>query len=148
MRSIERLMDQLNATFDGKAAFGTPLRTALDGVTEEQAKAHPIAGAHSILEIIAHAGAWIDAVGANLRGENIEPTTVVDWSDVTTHSLAKSTEELHKAHSRLLDALARLKPEQVDQPVAGKDYTARESLGFVMQHNIYHAGQIALLKKG
>lgn len=147
MRPVERLMDELNASFDGAARFGQSLRTALDGVTEEQARAHPLPNAHSILEIVVHAGSWMDMTSRRMRREAIEATTVEDWSDVTTHSLARATEELHHAHSRLLDALARTRPEELDLPLTGTSQTVRQALETIIQHNIYHAGQIALLQK-
>ena len=147
MRAIERIIDQLNAGFGGPAWYGPPLRNLLDGVTQEQAIAHPIAGAHSILELIVHAGAWVDVAARRLRGEPIESTTVEDWSDVTKTTFAVAVEELEHAQSRLLDAVARLTPADLDRRVPGHKHTIYAEVHGVLQHNIYHAGQIALLKR-
>ena len=62
MRPTERLLDQLNRSFGGEAWHGPALRNLLDGVTDEQAKSHPVRGAHSILELVVHVGNWNDAI--------------------------------------------------------------------------------------
>lgn len=147
MRAIERLLEQLNAAYGGPAWHGPALRELLDGVSEEQAKAHPLKGAHSILEIVVHVGTWMDAAAERLAGSERELTTEEDWSDITRTSWPAALEELDRAESRLCDAVARLRPEQLDQKVPGRKYTNYVLVHGAIQHNLYHAGQIALLKK-
>ena len=146
MRPIEQFIDRLNAIFDGDAVHGATLRRLLDDVSEEQARRR-VGNAHSIFEIAVHVGTWMDEIARRLRGELIESTTVEDWSDTTLRSWPKTIEELEHAQSRLLDAVARTSPEVLEQLVAGKKYTARAALETVINHNVYHTGQIALLKK-
>lgn len=149
MRPIEQYIDRLNAVFDGNAAHGSTLRRLLDDVSEEQARRHA-GSTHSIFEMVVHAGTWMDVVARRMRGEPIESTTVEDWSDVTLRSWPATIEELEHAQSRLLDAVARTSPERLDAIVGrfeGKDYSARAALDMIINHNVYHAGQIALLKK-
>src|ERR1043165_3879647 len=122
MRSIERLLIQLNAAYGGPAWHGPSLRELLEGVTEEQARAPPNATAHSILEIVVHVRAWMDAVSERLAGSARELTTEEDWSDVARTSWPVVLEELDHAESRGCDAVARLRPEQLDQPIAGRKY--------------------------
>lgn len=147
MRPIERIIDQLNAGFGGPAWYGPAVRNLLDGVTQEQAIAHPIEGAHSILELVVHIGTWMDVVARRLRGESIDSAKVEDWPDATGRSFAAAVEELERAQGRLLDSVARLTPEDLDRKVPGKKHTLYAEVHGVLQHNIYHAGQIALLKK-
>ena len=147
MRAIERLLEQLNAAYGGPAWHGPALRELLEGVTQEQARARPVADAHSILEIVVHVRTWMDAVAERLAGSERELTTEEDWSDVARTLWPAVLEELDHAESRVCDAVARLRPEQLDQPVAGKRYSHYTLVHGVIQHNLYHAGQIALLKK-
>ena len=147
MRETERLLDQLNRAFGGKAWHGPALRNLLDGVTEGQAKDHPIAGAHSILELVVHVGTWMDVVAHRLGGKAVDSTTVPDWSDVTQASWAAATQELERAESRLCDAVARLSSDDLEKNVPGKKYAMQMEILGVLQHNVYHAGQIALLTK-
>src|SRR5205823_5375078 len=147
MRAIERLLDQLNRAYGGEAWHGPALRQLLEDIGEEEAKAHPIAGAHSIMELVAHVKATMDLVSERLAGTPRELTTEEDWSDVTRTSWAAALEELDHAESRVCDAVARLTPDDLDRVVVGKSYTTCVMVHGVIQHNLYHAGQIALLKK-
>jgi uncharacterized damage-inducible protein DinB len=147
MRAIERLLEQLNAAYGGPAWHGPALRELLDGVSEEQARARPIADAHCILELVVHVRTWMDVVAERLAGSPRELTTEEDWSEVARTSWPVVVEELDHAESRVCDAVARLRPEDLDTLVAGKDYSVYTLVHGVIQHNLYHAGQIALIKK-
>lgn len=147
MRSIERLLDQLNRTFGGPAWHGPALRELLDGVSEEQAKAHPIDNLHSILELVAHIRGAIDLVSERLAGNPKELTTEEDWPDVTRTSFAVAVTDLERSQSRLCDAVARLRPEDLDKIVVNKTYTIYVMVHGAIQHTTYHAGQVAMLKR-
>ncbi len=147
MRSIERLLDQLNRAYGGEAWHGPALRQLLEDVSEADAKARPVAGAHSIIEIVTHVRATMDMVSERLAGTPRELTTEEDWPDVTRTSWPAAIEELDRAESRVCDAVARLTPADLDRIVVGKDYTTYVMVHGVIQHNLYHAGQIAMLKK-
>jgi uncharacterized damage-inducible protein DinB len=146
MRAIERLLDQLNRGFGGEAWHGPALRELLEDVTEDEATAHPIAGIHSILELVAHVTATMDLVSTRLAGTARELTTEEDWSDVTRTSWPAALEELDRAESRVCDAVARLATEDLDRIVVGRSYSVYVMVHGVVQHNLYHAGQIAILK--
>jgi uncharacterized damage-inducible protein DinB len=147
MRQTEILLDQLNRVFGGSAWHGPALRNLLDGVSEKHAKAHPIENVHSILELVVHVGTWMDVVARRLAGNVVNSTTVPDWSDVTTRSWPDTIEELERAQSRLSDAVARLKAENLEEVVPGKSITKQVEILGVIEHNVYHTGQISLLKK-
>ena len=59
----------------------------------------------------------------------------------------KTLEDLRQAHRQLHEAIGRLTDASLADIISGKGYTAYVLLHGVIQHNIYHAGQIALLKK-
>jgi uncharacterized damage-inducible protein DinB len=147
MRAIERILDQLNRAWGGPSWTGVEIRPLLDGISDEQSRLHPIAGAHSIIEVVAHMAATMDLVAYRLAGSPRELTTEEDWRDVTQLAWADAVEELEHAHSRLSDAIARLGVEDLDRTVAGKDYSVYTMAHGVLQHNLYHLGQIAILKK-
>jgi len=147
MRPTERLLDQLNRAFGGEAWHGPALRNLLDGVTEEQAKSRPVRDAHSILELVVHIGTWIDVVARRVGGNIVDSNSVQDWSDVTKTSWTKAVQELERAESRLADAVARLSTEDLDKPVPGAKRSIESEILGALQHNVYHTGQIAILKK-
>jgi uncharacterized damage-inducible protein DinB len=147
MRPTERLLDQLNRAFGGEAWHGPALRNLLDGVTEDQAKSHPLRGAHSILELVVHIGTWNDVVARRVGGTIVESNTVDDWADVSKISWKGAIEHLERAQSRLSDAVARLGNDDLEQPVAGAKRSKFSEIAGALQHTVYHSGQIALLKK-
>ncbi len=139
MRPTERYLDQLNRAFGGEAWYGPPLRNLLDGVSEDQAKQHPIKGAHSILELVVHVRTWMDVVARRIATSEKEFTTTEDWSDLSGTSWANTLEELENAESRLNDAVARLNDARLEP--------AHDEILGILQHNVYHTGQIVILKK-
>ena len=147
MRAIERILDQLNRAWGGPSWTGVDIRPLLDDVTDAQARAHPLPSVHSIIELVAHMGVWMDTVSIRLTGTARELTSEEDWRDVTQLTWAAAVEELENAESRLSDAVARLSVDDLDRIVAGRDYTTYVMVHGVIQHNLYHAGQIAILKK-
>lgn len=147
MRAIERILDQLNRAWGGPSWTGVDIRPLLDDVTDAQARAHPLPNVHSIIELVCHMTATMDLVTYRLAGNPKELTSEEDWRDVTQLPWADAVEEMENAESRLSDAVARLSVDDLDRIVAGRDYTTYVMVHGVIQHNLYHAGQIAILKK-
>ncbi len=58
MSEIENILDELRRIHDGDAWHGPALKESLSGVTAEQAAARPVAGAHSVWEIVRHVTDW------------------------------------------------------------------------------------------
>jgi uncharacterized damage-inducible protein DinB len=147
---VARLIDQFERACAGDAWHGTPVRTMLDDVDAGLASARPIAGAHTIWELLAHITWWLEAATRRLDGEVVEATHDEDWPPSPPTSSARWTaarSALGAAHERLIAAVGRLKDEDLERPTPGKDYTKYVLLHGVLQHTLYHAGQIGLLKR-
>lgn len=147
MRLVERMLLELNSTFDGDAWHGTPLRRMLDDVDEIKARSKPSDAVHSIAELLAHITAWIEIVQRRLGDERVEVTPELDFPDVAKVSWRDAIGRLERAHSLLVDTVARMKDSDFDEKVPGKSYTVDFMLHGLVHHNTYHAAQIALLKK-
>ncbi|HVT14781.1 MAG TPA: DinB family protein [Thermoanaerobaculia bacterium] len=151
MSQIESLADQLERSFRGGAWHGLAVAETLAGVDDAVAAARPIAGAHSIWEIVHHLTAWNEVPRRRIDGERLQNLpSERDWPPVVNASAEgwrkalAALEETHAAlHARVLD----LADGQLDDPVVGSDPTVRGMLLGVLQHNAYHAGQIALLRQ-
>ena len=151
MTEVERIRDQFERAFDGDAWHGPSVMSLLDGVTAAEAAAHPIPGAHSIWELTLHIAAWEDACRRRLEGDPAQLTENEDWrplSDTSDAAWANTKRELIDKHRRLLSAIAAIDESRLSQPMI----TAGEASVYVtlhggVQHNLYHAGQIAMLKK-
>ena len=147
MRLVERMIEELNRMWNGEPWYGPSLRPLLDGVTEEQARAHPVKNGHSILEVVVHAAFWMKMTTRRLQGHAAEATAEQDWGNVAKTSWADALRELEKAYAALLDRVARLNDDAMNSIVPNKKYTVYTLLTGVIEHNVYHAGQIAMLKK-
>jgi uncharacterized damage-inducible protein DinB len=150
MGEIERITDQLTRAFDGEAWHGPSVKEVLEGVTAEHASARPVPGAHSIWEIAVHIGAWESFVLRRLRGEVI--VDVADEEDWPAHGTGEQAwrstlDRLERGHRELLAEVSGMGEGRLAETVEGKGYSVYFMLHGVIQHDLYHAGQIALLKK-
>lgn len=154
MTEVERIRNQFQRAFDGEAWHGPSVLSLLDGVTAEQAAAHPVPGAHSIWELTLHIAAWEDACRRRLEGDPAQLADEENFPPVTDTSQGawdNAKTKLIDVHRRLLDAIAATDDSRLDQPIIDSAETtfstAYVTLHGGVQHSLYHAGQIAILKK-
>jgi uncharacterized damage-inducible protein DinB len=146
-----RIADQLRRAFHGDAWHGDSLLEILEAVDAKTAAAHPIPGAHSIWELVLHIAAWDGAVLRRLStGAALELSDAEDFPPATGSSEAawkQAVEHAKRVHEELRAAVAASTESRLGEQVPGKDYDFINMLLGVVQHELYHAGQIALLKK-
>jgi uncharacterized damage-inducible protein DinB len=151
MSEVERILDQMDRAFAGDAWHGPPLKPMLDGMAAEDAAKHPIEGAHSIWELVQHIMAWNTIVEQELSGAAVEVTPELDWPPVweaTDVQWRRAVQNLIDARSRLRKAVEGLRDEQLDERPTKRTSNSRYvMLHGIVQHDLYHAGQIAVLKK-
>ena len=150
MTEIERIADQLKRSHEGVAWHGPSLRELLQGMTAEQA-ARKTDGVHSMWELVLHIAAWELAGARMVRGEAVgELSPDQDWPAVGEPAELRWSETIAKldaAHRELADAIRQCALERLSAPAPGKNYSLYVLLHGIVQHNLYHAGQIAILKK-
>lgn len=154
MTETERIRDQFQRAFDGQAWHGPSVLSLLEGVTAEQAAAHAIPGAHSIWELTLHIAAWEDACRRRLEGDPAQLTDDENFppiSDTSEGAWESAKAKLIDVHRRLLDVIATTDDSRLDQPIMDSAEipfsSAYVTLHGGVQHSLYHAGQIAILKK-
>lgn len=153
MSETVRLADQIRRAFEGHAWHGDSVLELLADVDAKTAAAHPIKNAHSIWELILHIAAWDDAVRRRTGGKAVRLSAKQNFPPVTDTSEAawsKAVNYLKHTHDELVKAVAAFPDSRLQEQVPGK--TAKHHNFFYMfsgivQHELYHAGQIALLKK-
>jgi uncharacterized damage-inducible protein DinB len=149
MTEIERIVEQLKQVHEGEAWHGPSVREVLAGVNAAGAAARPLRGAHSIWEIVHHVRVTAEGVRAHLTGEPVaeEP----DWpalADTGDAAWRSAVAKLQSAQRAVADAVSRLPEARLHDPVPGKSHSYWSELLGLMHHDLYHAGQIALLKRG
>ena len=145
MDEKSRLGDQLHRSFYGPAWHGPALREALAGVDAALAASYPLPGSHSIWELALHLRAWLVEVDQTLRGKPYESMTgAKDWPPAAGQSegdWASLLASMEEAARSLEEAVADV------EGVYDGDPSPFVLIHGIAQHNAYHAGQIALLKK-
>jgi len=154
MTEVQRIREQFQRAFNGEAWHGPSVLKILDGVTAQQAAAHPIPGAHSIWELTLHIAAWENACRRRLEGDPAQLSDEEDWptiEDTGEEAWHATQQHLRDNHQALLDAIAALDESNLDRPIIENAETPFSSvyvtLHGAVQHDLYHAGQIAILKK-
>jgi uncharacterized damage-inducible protein DinB len=152
MSAIDLILTQLDEAYDRRSWHGTNLRGSIRRLTAPDAAWRPARGRHNIQEIVVHCAYWKYAVRRRftgeprasfpLRGSNWFPRTRIDeqaWrEDICL---------LDDAHRRLRLVVAELDVRQMEQTSRGRSVSNRAVLSGIIAHDLYHAGQIQLLKK-
>ena len=150
MSRVEFLADQLQRAYSGEAWHGPSLQEVLRDITFEQAAAKPIPSAHSVWELVTHIGVWMSAAKRRMAGDPAEVSAEQDWPAVGSGGDAawrQTLAALDQEQNQLRDAIRALPETSLGQSVNGHPYSISFLLNGVIQHNLYHTGQIAILKK-
>jgi uncharacterized damage-inducible protein DinB len=150
MRETERIAELLEQTFEGRAYYGTSVLGALKGVTAEIAARKP-ENFNSIWEIVVHmtlelvyhrkviegtARKW---VAGETTWEGIGGQTESDWQ--------QAIDELKAANRALVQAIKQLGDDVLEKDAIVVSGSYYRMLNGVMQHGIFHSGQILVLKR-
>lgn len=157
MKETQRIVDQLDRAYRADAWCGPSLLEVLAGVTAVQAAARPLPNAHSIWEIVRHVSGWKEAVRQRLLGEAVRLPAEGDWpavNDFGEAAWSDTLERLEERHRNLIASVQELSDSQLTDVLfseatreSGGGVSAYVTLHGSAQHDLYHAGQIALLKK-
>jgi uncharacterized damage-inducible protein DinB len=153
MTEQTRLADTILRAYEGEAWHGPSLTEVLEGVDAMQASTKK-GDAHTIWELTLHITAWLDIVRRRLEGERLDDTNLTitdDWppapKEVTEAKWSEAKDAVGTAAHRLATVVAEFPEAKLDAQVPGKDYSYSVMLHGAAQHALYHAGQIAVLKK-
>ncbi|HSD26758.1 MAG TPA: DinB family protein [Vicinamibacteria bacterium] len=151
--AIASLLAQLDEAYDRRSWHGPNLRGSLRGLRAAQAAWRPARGRHNAWELAVHAAYWKYAAWRRLTGEK-RGSFARDGSNwlaipapPTEAAWRKDLGLLAECHRRLRAAAARLQDADLDRPAPGGEETIGRLLRGVAAHDLYHAGQIQLLKR-
>ncbi len=145
-----RIADQLRRAFVGSAWHGPALLELLEDVDAATAAAKPLRNVHSIWELVLHVAAWDGAGLKRLGGKKCQLKGPANFPPVRNRAEAAWREaiaETERTHSTLVKTVAALPESRLADRVPGKRYDFYHMLHGIVQHELYHAGQIAILKK-
>jgi uncharacterized damage-inducible protein DinB len=151
MTETHRINSQLKRAYQGEAWHGPSLRELLADVTAEQAAAKPIANAHNIWELVNHIIAWEQIVRRRLEGETLDEIpdemNFPPISDASEEAWQAILRDLGSSNQALRESIKRIDDAKLEEMVTGKEHSNYFMLHGAIQHDLYHAGQISLLKK-
>lgn len=152
MRKAE-LIDTLRRSYDGDAWHGPSFSDVIKGVADSQAAKRPPGNAHSIWELTLHIAAWSNEVARRLQGAAPGNPEEGDWP-VTGGSWEDAVQRVFDARDRVLEVIDGLTDVDLDRRVGqtenadlGTGFTYAAMIEGLAQHNTYHAGQIAILRR-
>lgn len=145
---VQRIRQLLERTYEGDAWHGPSVRQILTSLSPTQALQR-IGDSHNAIELVWHMIAWRDFVIQRLKGDNAYELSEEDnWPSVRFLSEAEWQQAqgaLDQRQHNLLAALDHLPTERLEETVAHRSYNYYVLLQGIIQHDLYHAGQIRLL---
>jgi uncharacterized damage-inducible protein DinB len=151
MTSVDLLLTQLDQAYHHHSWHGTNLRGSIRGLTPADAAWRPQPGRHTIHEIVVHAAYWKYAVRRRLAREK-RGSFPLKGSNWFPREAADT--ELWRADLRLLDDCHRTLRQVVSELSAaaltrsvGQSLSALSLVSGTIAHDLYHAGQIQLIKR-
>jgi len=145
-----RIADQLRRAFEGNAWHGPALLELVSDVDAATAAAKPLPKVHSIWELVLHVAAWDGACHRRLSGKKTQLTGNQNFPRVpepTEAAWRHAIAAAKRTHNALVEAVSTLPAMRLRDRVPGKRYDFYHMLHGLVQHELYHAGQIAILKK-
>ena len=150
---LDQLLFLIDTAYDHASWHGPNLRGALRGVTPAVASWRPRPGRHNIWELLVHAAYWKYVAWRRLTGAKRGSFALAgsNWLSrpvaATARAWAEDLALLDRTHTTLREAVSALTPGTLDRPSAQKGVSRRALVTGVAAHDLYHAGQIQLLKR-
>jgi len=151
MNPLEHIADQFTRTYAGETWHGDPIKRILQDIDPQQAFRKPSQNVHSLWEIILHIIAWEKVVLKSLQGAAY---TMLhdedDWplaKEPSSEAWQATLKVLEETTETLRTLIAAFPETKLHEQVPGQNFTFYMALHGVIHHNLYHAGQIAILKK-
>jgi uncharacterized damage-inducible protein DinB len=150
--SISLLVAALDEAFDHRSWHGTNLRGSIRGLSSQEAIWRPQAGRHNIHELVVHTAYWKYAVRRLITGarRGSFPHKGSNWfrrEEANDLQWRSDVDLLVDEHRQLRAAVAALDARRLEERSPKKRYTYTELIRGIAAHDLYHAGQIQLLKR-
>jgi uncharacterized damage-inducible protein DinB len=150
MSEIDRMLAHYDQVLNGDPWHGDPMWPVLDRIPAKVAAARPLPEAHTIWEIVMHMIFWEGVVTTRLHGERaglVEELNFPAMPEATEENWQKTLEELRVSNRNFREALVKLDPAKLTELTVARKRTYAEEAQGIIEHHLYHLGQIAMLRK-
>lgn len=151
--NIKQLILKLQESFDGKPWFGESLMTKLNSVDVNKVNDLPLSSQNSISRLVQHIINWRIFAIKKLQGDkdfDIEQNDTNDWTDILINNEEdwnKLKVKLQDTQDKIIRLLSSKDNSFLIQQVSGRQYNFQYLIEGLIQHDIYHLGQIGLVKR-
>lgn len=151
-KETQSIIKNFETTLHGQPWFGRAVFDILKEVNETKVNIKPGGKEHSMLELIWHMNTWAEFCLKQLQNApqaEIKKVQALDWRklDPNKHNWKKGVAQLKKIHSQIVSILKKKDDAFLSEMVKLRSFNYRFMLNGLIQHNIYHLGQIAYLNK-
>jgi uncharacterized damage-inducible protein DinB len=157
MTTSEKLSNELEKILSGDPWYGNPVYQVIEQVSFEAAFEKPDHAAHSIAEIVLHMVAWTEEVMDRMNGMTAGVPSSGDWPPTgspTEQKWQNYVNDLKLVNVNLLGLIQNFPEEKWNEPMndernreLGNGVSYEELVNGLIQHHIYHSGQIAILNR-
>ncbi len=152
MTNLEQLIKEIEDFHSGRPWYGNNFHEIVDDITPQEALAVPGNG-QSIARLLFHMIKWRKALTERLigtpdfRANDDDPDNWVPLNSLNEESWEAAKKEFDRQQELLVSELKKRDESFLDEEwLPGKPYTYRWLVTGVAQHDIYHLGQISLLR--
>ena len=137
----------------GRPWFGESVDKKLSDLTEDEVFMKPLAGVHSIAEILNHIAQWRIEIASRLQTGTInlkenDPNDWIDLIQLKKMGWENVKMEFYNSKNSLINFLKSTNDDFLNKPVKeGSKATYRHFIEGLIDHDIYHLGQVGLVKK-
>jgi uncharacterized damage-inducible protein DinB len=152
-KETQYIIKSFEATLSGQPWFGRAAYEILQEVDESKASTKPNGTEHSMIDLLWHMNTWAEFTLGSLEKRTVEQMKAIeanDWRDIDPkiHTWRKGVEQLKATHNKIIELLKQKEDDNfLGDIVPLRKYNSRFLLNGLVQHNIYHLGQVAYLKK-
>ncbi len=151
-KELQSIIRNLQNTLNGEPWFGRPVYALLEETDPAVVYKKPNDNSHSLIELLYHMITWAEFTLKRVEGnkeQDLAAFEKMDWRhiDPAVHTWEKGVKQLEKVHAGLVALLETKTDDFLKEIVDYRKYNFRFLLNGLIQHNIYHAGQIAYVHK-
>ncbi len=148
-KETESIKNNFIRVLSGEPWYGRPVYEIMEEVKPGTEYQKPNDHTHSLIELLYHMITWADFTLAKLEKDNrdIKAIESLDWRpiDPAVHNWQKGLQEFKSTHQRIIELLDDRDDDFLNEPLTDRDYDFRFLLNGLIQHDIYHLGQIVIL---
>ena len=151
-KEINTIVSNLQDVLAGQPWYGRPVYEILEEVEEAKVYSNPNGEGHSLIALIYHMLTWAEFTQKRIEKDTIQDLAAfeaLDWRmiDPAQHSWKKGVAALKASHKKIIDLLQSKDDAFLEEKVDYRKYNFRFLLNGLIQHNIYHLGQVAYINK-